>query len=69
MNSLVIKIEVVAGTEFKEAVKDAKKLAGIFGDAVRFVSFNFNESHVLVSEYSPVNSLVRQFNKDKKYIA
>jgi hypothetical protein len=69
VNSLILKVEVVAGTDFEDAVEDAKKLSSMLGDSVKFVQFAFNGRLVLVSEGSDTKAMFLKYEKGREYVS
>lgn len=61
MSVFTLELEVMVGTEFKEAVSEAKELVGRLG--IAWVKFKFNDVRVSVNQKSDPDDLYEKFQE------
>ena len=66
MSHITIDVELLAGTDIENAIKEASMLAKNLN--VAYICFDFNGSNISISQNPDVNDVVRQYHEQEKYI-
>ncbi|MFA5499460.1 MAG: hypothetical protein WC404_00095 [Candidatus Omnitrophota bacterium] len=61
--NIIISVEILPGTDIKDAIEEAKKLANRF--IVAYIHFDFNGTSFSVSSRADTKLLVEQYHQNK----
>lgn len=64
MSNLIISVEILAGTQLEDAIKEASELARRLN--VAYISFNFNGIEISVSKWPNVEKIVGEYRDEIK---
>ena len=61
MSNLIVNVEVLAGTQLEDAIKEASELARYLN--VAYVSFSFNGVEMSISKWPDVEKIVKEYRQ------